>query len=222
MYSKYYYVNIKEGEEAMSLNMYLAETDAQVQSMNAICKETIQGMENAIRSIDRFRGSIVLRGKSYDSAKNFMAQTHRPLAQGIIFLCEELIRQNTKYPNSFRSEVAGTDVVEQEVMEQIQQLDRLIREREELATTLPLIGSTANILYHMKHNLENKLNRLHTFNASSSSNYETAMELAASVTAGIAELQGGNGFNSANGTFSTEGMNLDWAGKIEDIHYTQK
>jgi hypothetical protein len=206
----------------MSLNMYLAETDAQVQSMNAICKETIQGMENAIRSIDRFRGSIVLRGKSYDSAKSFMAQTHRPLAQGIIYLCEELIRQNTKYPNSFRSEVAATDVVEQEVMAQIQQLDKLIRETEELQTTIPLIGSTANILYHLKHNLENKLNRLHTFNASSSSNYETAMELAASVTTGIAELQGGNGFNSASGTFSTEGMNLDWASKIEDIHYTQK
>lgn len=72
----------------MSLNMYLGEINAQSQSMNHICNETIHGMEKTIRSIDIFRGSIRLQGKSYISAKNFMAQTHRPLAQGIIYLCD--------------------------------------------------------------------------------------------------------------------------------------
>ncbi len=206
----------------MSLNMYLGETQIQRQSMNHMCIEIIQGMEKAIQSIDRFRGTMLLRGQSYDSAKNFMAQTHRPLAQGIIYLCEELIRQNDRYPEAFQSEVAATDVVEQEVLGQIQQIDNLIRQTEALEETLPLARSMTGILYNMKRGLEDKLNRLHTFNASSSSNYETALELAQNVATGIAELQNGNGFNSASGTFSTKGMNMDWAGRIDDIHYTRK
>jgi hypothetical protein len=190
--------------------------------MNYICIETIQAMEKVIQSIDMFRGTLLLRGKSYDSAKNFMAQTHRPLAQGIIYLCEELIRQNDRYPETFQSEVAAADVVEQEVLGQIQQLDNLIRQTEDLEDTVPLVRSTTDILYHMKRRLEDKLNRLYSFNASSSSNYETAMELAQNIAKGIAELQNGNGFNSASGTFSTEGMNLDWASRINEIHYTRK
>ncbi len=80
----------------MSLNMYLGEVRAQTQSMNALCVATIQGMEQAINSIDAFVFDAVLQGQTYDSAKTFFAQTFRPLAQGIIYLCEELIRQNDK------------------------------------------------------------------------------------------------------------------------------
>ncbi|GAB6419628.1 hypothetical protein bcgnr5372_19250 [Bacillus luti] len=36
----------------MSLNMYLGEVQSQTQSMNAVCTATIQGMEQAIQSID--------------------------------------------------------------------------------------------------------------------------------------------------------------------------
>jgi toxin len=51
-------------------------------------------MEQVIRPIGAFAGDVVLQGKTYDSAKVFFVQTYRQLAQGIIYLCEELIRQN--------------------------------------------------------------------------------------------------------------------------------
>jgi hypothetical protein len=197
--------------------MYLGETQSQSISMNSICSETIHGMERAISAIDTFSGNMLLRGQTYDSAKAFMSQTYRPLANGIIYLCEELIRQNNKYPEQFQSEIAATDVVEQEVREQIQQIDRLILETEELSNSIPLIGSTIGILQNMKARLEYKLNRLYTFNATTANNYETAMELASNVTAGLAQIQGGSGFNSHNGTFSIDGMNMDWVRNIQEV-----
>ncbi|HDX9669078.1 TPA: hypothetical protein ROY24_002085 [Bacillus cereus] len=107
----------------MSLNMYLGEVQAQTESMNAFCNATIQGMEQIIHSIDAFALDTVLQGQTYSSAKAYFLQTFRPLAQGIIYLCEELIRQNDAFPRDFQSQVASTDVIEQEILEQIREID---------------------------------------------------------------------------------------------------
>src|SRR5699024_3709019 len=62
---------------------------------------------------------------------------------------------------------------------------------------------------------------LYTYNSTSSNNFATAMQLADNVAKGLAEIADGNGFNSNNGTFSTNGMNLGWAAKLDEIHYTR-
>ena len=111
-----------KGGQYMSLNMYLGEVQSQTQSMNAICNATIQSMEQVIQSIDAFAIDTVLQGQTYSSAKSYLVQTFRPLAQGIICLCEELIRQNEAFPNEFQAKVASTDVIEQEIREQIREL----------------------------------------------------------------------------------------------------
>ncbi|PEO93708.1 hypothetical protein COL25_18735, partial [Bacillus pseudomycoides] len=49
----------------MNLNMYLGEVQSQTQSMNAVCTATIQGMEQAIQSIDAFAVDTVLQGQTY-------------------------------------------------------------------------------------------------------------------------------------------------------------
>lgn len=85
----------------MSLNMYLGEVQAQTESMNSLCNATIQGMEQIIHSIDAFALDAVLQGQTYSSAKAYFLQTFRPLAQGIIYLCEELILQNNAFQETF-------------------------------------------------------------------------------------------------------------------------
>ncbi|MBJ8092148.1 hypothetical protein JDS71_06160 [Bacillus cereus] len=117
----------------MSLNMYVGEVQNQTQSMNAVCVATIQAMEQAIQSIDTFTTDTVLQGKTYSSAKIFFVQTFRPLAQGIIYLCEELIRQNDAFPSDFQSQVASTDVIEQEIREQIQEINRMVSSIEAIS-----------------------------------------------------------------------------------------
>ncbi|EJQ41225.1 hypothetical protein IEC_00170 [Bacillus toyonensis] len=203
----------------MSLNMYLGEVRSQTQSMNAVCTATIQGMEQAIQSIDAFAVDTVLQGQTYSSAKAFFVQTFRPLAQGIIYLCEELIRQNNAFPSQFQSQVASTDVIEQEILEQIRETDRMIASTEALNQTMPIPGMDAmvNLFTVMRQKLQEKLDHLYQFNQTSSNNYSTALQLAASIATGLAEVQSGKGFSPVSGTFSTQGLNMDWIAPIQKI-----
>ncbi|ASZ69673.1 AHH domain-containing protein [Bacillus cereus] len=203
----------------MSLNMYLGEVQNQTQSMNAVCVATIQAMEQAIQSIDTFATDTVLQGQTYSSAKIFFVQTFRPLAQGIIYLCEELIRQNDAFPSDFQSQVASTDVIEQEIREQIQEINRMISSIESIsiATVLPGIDAMVIVLVEMRKKLQEKLEHLYEFNYTSSNNYHTALQLVASLTAGLAEVQSGKGFSPVSGTFSTQGLNMDWTVSIQEI-----
>ncbi|PHD54219.1 hypothetical protein COF67_00990 [Bacillus toyonensis] len=203
----------------MSLNMYLGEVQSQTQSMNAICNATIQSMEQAIQSIDAFAIDTVLQGQTYSSAKAYLVQTFRPLAQGIICLCEELIRQNEAFPNEFQAKVASTDVIEQEIREQIREINQSITSIEaiEVLTPMPGVSAIVMVLGAMRKKLEEKLEHLYEFNHSSSNNYSTALQLAASITAGLAEVQSGKGFSPVSGTFSTQGLNMDWVSSIQGI-----
>ncbi|MDR4903054.1 T7SS effector LXG polymorphic toxin [Bacillus mycoides] len=201
----------------MSLNMYLGEVHTQTQSMNAVCTATIQGMEQAIQSIDAFAIDTVLQGQTYSSAKAFFAQTFRPLAQGIIYLCEELIRQNDAFPSQFQSQVASTDVIEQEILEQIRGIDRMRAGVEGISNVLPAMQAMMGIFDMMKRKLQEKLEHLHEFNYTSSSNYDTALQLATSIATGLAEVQSGKGFSPTSGTFSTQGLNMEWATSIQAI-----
>ena len=57
---------------------------------------------------------------------------------------------------------------------------------------------------------------MYQFNQTSSNNYSTALQLAASI-AGLAEVQSGKGFSPASGTFSTQGLNMEWTTSIQEI-----
>lgn len=203
----------------MSLNMYFGEVQSQTQSMNAVCIATIQGMEQAIQSIDAFAVDTVLQGQTYSSAKAFFVQTFRPLAQGIIYLCEELIRQNDAFPSQFQLQVAQADVIEQEILEQIRDIDRMKASMEAISQAMPIPGmdAMANLFTVMRKKLQEKLEHLYEFNFTSSSNYDTALQLASSIATGLAEVQSGKGFSPASGTFSTQGLNMDWTTSIQSI-----
>ncbi|PHG04233.1 T7SS effector LXG polymorphic toxin [Bacillus toyonensis] len=201
----------------MSLNMYLGEVRSQTQSMNAVCTATIQGMEQAIQSIDAFATDTVLQGQTYSSAKSFFLQTFRPLAQGIIYLCEELIRQNNAFPSQFQSQVASTDVIEQEVLEQIREIDRMKTSMEAVNQAMPIPGMDAmvNLFIVMRQKLQEKLDHLYQFNQTSNNNYSTAIQLATSIAAGLAEVQSGKGFSALTGIFSVKELNMEWAVAIQ-------
>lgn len=206
----------------MSLNMYLGETDAQTNSMNSICVEIIQSMEQTKSAIMSFSQTLLLQGKTYQSAKAYMNKIYLPLSQGIIYLCEELIRQNDQYPISFRNQVSRADVIEQEIIEQIQEINRLIERMQETTSNFPLYGTAIFLYKQMKMKLEEKLDRLYHYNSATSNHYDTAMKLAHNVMIGLQQIQDGQGFNSKNGMFSTKGINFDWVSNINQIHYTRK
>lgn len=202
----------------MSLNMYLGEVQSQTNTMYAFCTATIQSMGQVIQSIDSFVGDSVLQGQTYDSAKMYFAETFLPLAQGIIYLCEELIHQNEAFSAEFQSKVASTDVVEQELLEQIREIDRMIASIEVTKQVMPLpdLDAMVNLFIEMRRKIQEKLEHLYEFNQTSSNNYATAIQLAASIASGLAEVQSGKGFSPASGTFSTQRINMEWTDSIHE------
>lgn len=215
-------IHSDERECSVSLNMYVGEVSEQTASMNTVCTEIIEAMEETQSSITSFLFAFNLKGKTYESAKAFMAKTYYPLAQGIIYLCKELMEQNKALPKDFNIQVAPTDVVENEVLDQIGEIDRMLDDMRATNEAVPLLNVSILIYEQMKQLLEVKLERLYTFNKSSKSNYETALLLAEQVSIGLAELNNGSGFNSASGTFSVEKMDLDWAMNVDKIYYEKK
>src|SRR5699024_7317238 len=194
----------------MSLNMYLAETDGQTNSSNTIHIEIIQSMEQDIDAIDSFAGATRLQRKTYNTAKTYMSAVFRSLTQGIIDLSEELIRQNSNYPNDIRSQVATTDGIEDKVKMQIDKINDLIDKVEPVNDALPVLNPIISIYQDMKRTLERKLEHLYEFNTATSDNYDFALELEDNEWEGINQVHNNNGFNSKDGTFSTEKMDLDW------------
>ncbi|HDX9614941.1 TPA: hypothetical protein ROY01_006210, partial [Bacillus toyonensis] len=100
-------------------------------------------------------------------------------------------RQNNSFPNDFQSQVATTDVIEQEIREQIREIDRMKADIEGTSSTLPGMQVMVGIYDTMKQKLQEKLEYLYEFNYVSSSNYDTALQLATSIAQGLAEVQSG-------------------------------
>ncbi|WP_142307535.1 hypothetical protein, partial [Bacillus pseudomycoides] len=135
-----------------------------------------------------------------------------------------LIRQNDTFPSQFQSKVASTDVIEQELREQIREIDQAKASMEVISHAIPVPGmdAMANLFTVMRHKLQEKLDHLHEFNQTSSNNYSTAIQLAASIATGLAEVQSGKGFSPASGTFSTQGLNMEWTTSIQAIEEDRK
>ncbi|EEM07446.1 hypothetical protein bmyco0003_58410 [Bacillus pseudomycoides] len=79
------------------------------------------------------------------------------------------------------------------------------------------MDAMANLFTVMRKKLQEKLDHLYEFNQTSSNNYSTAIQLAASIATGLAEVQSGKGFSPASGTFSTQGLNMEWTTSIQEI-----
>ncbi|MDR4139237.1 cytoplasmic protein, partial [Bacillus cereus] len=94
----------------------------------------------------------------------------------IIYLCEELIRHNYAFTSQFQTQVAQADVIEQEILEQIREIDRMKASMEAITQTMPIPGidAMANLFTVMRKKLQEKLDHLHEFNQTSSNNYATA------------------------------------------------
>lgn len=108
-------------------------------------------------------------------------------------------------------------MIEHEIRQQIQEINQSIASIEaiEVLTPMPGVDAIVTVLRAMRKKLEEKLEHLYEFNHSSSNNYSTALQLAASITAGLSEVQSGKGFSPVSGTFHSERLNMEWAKQIQ-------
>ncbi|MBC1308856.1 polymorphic toxin type 15 domain-containing protein [Listeria booriae] len=199
----------------MSLQVFLGEIEAQSDGMVAGYRDMIEAMEALMRAVDAFALDNELQGQTYDSAKQYFVATYRPLAQGMICLCEELIRQNQAFPREFQSEVATTDVIEEQIKQQIRQLDQQIQDIEKLSNNVVGMALITPIFADMKQKLQEKLEALYQFDRTSATSFDAAMDMMANITQGLAEINSDKAFQTATGTFNTMGLNMTWRSALQ-------
>ncbi len=206
---------IIQGGAIMGIDMYLGEVENQTTSVETFCQLTIAGMEDVIRAIDTFNLEPSLQGKAYASAKRYFMETYRVLAEGMILLCQDLQEPNKQLTTNFQAEVADTDIIEEELVQQIEEMERLQAGLNDMLDQFPLLKPMDAVYTMCKKKLVTKLESLRLFHQTSATYFDPVIQQAKNLQAGLTEVLQHTGFNASSGTFSTMGMNMSWVASIE-------
>lgn len=214
----------------MSIDMYLSASQTQATSVSSMTKQQVEGYEALQKAINDFTlNAPFLTGKAYDSAKTYFSTVLYPLAQGGILLSEAVERAVKKFPEDYIAQVDSGDLKQSELEEKIRQVDHLIGQATEINRQLtalkpPVTGIALHLnsntalldLYGtMKQMLEEKLQKLLEFNASSPTIFADIKELEQALLKGLAQTK--TAFNASAGTFTIPPANtLDWRDTITD------
>lgn len=196
--------------------MFLGEVDQQTNSIESICNNYIEEMNNMKHAIEQFTSQDSLQGKAYTSAKNYFQSVYIPLANGVIMASEAIIDANKKFPAQFRAEVDVNDVIEEVLINQINRLDFMINTLTTLENITPSIRWMTFNIQALQRKIKEKLQNLYSFNYRSMSLFSEIDFLLIQVEAGITEVASNKGWNSKTNTFSTSNLNLEWSQHLND------
>lgn len=210
--------------------MYVSASKNQAKSVSGMTKQQTAGYEELQKAIADFTlNSPFLTGKAYDTSKAFFSTVLYPLAQGGILLSEAVDKAVTKFPQDYQSQVDSGNLKQSDLEEKIRQADRLIGQAEgirtmlessltpdiikssQLAANLRLLESYSGV----KRILEEKLDKLMTFNYNSPRIFEEIQALEDAIDQGLAQTT--TAFNPATGTFTIPSKGaLSWSKTITE------
>ena len=99
-----------------------------------------------------------------------------------------MIRQVEEFPSGFKSSVSGSDVIEDQLNDQLNRLRSLADGAEALSKALPLMNPLVSLYEAMEKSIQEKITKLHDYNQTSSSSFETAIQMIDNLTNGLAEI----------------------------------
>ncbi|MEK4151735.1 T7SS effector LXG polymorphic toxin [Carnobacterium sp. FSL E2-0243] len=200
----------------MSINMYVGEVRQQVQSINSNCQSTVATMEQIQQALSAIIIEPGLKGATYDSMKNYFNTVYMPVTKGFILVCERMIETNQQFLNRYLDQVDVNSLQESVLEERIRQYNRL---SEMLDSIVDPIGFNARMidgLQDMRQETVRKLDALREYDYFSIQIFDELESQLATLEAGVTILSEGKAWNQSTGTFSTMGLNLDWAGDINN------
>lgn len=214
----------------MSVDMYVSASKNQAKSVSGMTKQQTTGYEELQKAIADFTlNSPFLTGKAYDTSKAFFSTVLYPLAQGGILLSEAVDKAVTKFPQDYQSQVDSGNLKQSDLEEKIRQADRLIGQAEGIRTMLessltPEIIKSSQLAANLrllesysgvKRILEEKLDKLMTFNHNSPRIFEEIQALEDAIDQGLAQTT--TAFNPATGTFTIPSKGaLSWSKTIQE------
>ena len=199
----------------MSIDMYLSESQRQAKSAQQAAKQQVSGYENLQKAINGFAlNSPELKGKAYDSAKDYFIMVLYPLTRGGILLSEAVAEAVAKFPEEYIAQVDRGDLRESDLEQKIMEANRLIADAHALLSELqsseaPVFKKLYRIAKNsrlidsyqaVKRELEKKLDQLRTFNATSPKIFADIAVLQHAVNQGLAQTK--NSWNASTGIFT--------------------
>lgn len=205
----------------MSIDMYLGQARSQASSVKSACSQLAQGYTSLMQSNQQFMSAGELSSKGYDSAKEFFAAVIQPLVQGAEVGADMTAEACQKFVDQYTSEVDSIDLKSDDLERRIRQINTSILNMESINRGLPKLPTGTNPLEQAnrriieslettKRDLEQKLEKLMTFNGTSPAIFDGVNSFYSTLSQGL--QQANSGFNPATRTFSVpKGKALDWA-----------
>ena len=174
----------------MGIEVYRGSLDSQATSTGTMVEQQLKAYEALERSLTQIENSASrLSGQAYDSFRTFVTSVVQPLKEAGIALADATQESVKKLPKSYRSEVADEDLQEEKLVSDIEQCDRMIAmfhaEINEIAASkstsagdfqrlqrlqrLQGLNVLDGIVKAARNKLQEKLNKLRAFNATSPS-----------------------------------------------------
>jgi hypothetical protein len=205
------------------VKMVLAASQTQASSVSSKSTATVQAYENLIQSLQLFVSEEQLKSMAYDNAKSYYSSVLIPFVKASILLTEAVAEACQKFTDTYQAEVDSCDldseVLERQINEAQVQINRLEAIwRENSLKDIPdnikgnqlfQNGQTMERIFNMKTMLQDKLNKLLQFEASSPQLFANISNLKAIVEKSKAQTAG-----AWNGSSFTLPADLSWTGTV--------
>ena len=174
----------------MGIEVYRGSLDSQATSTGTMVEQQLKAYEALETSLTQIENSASrLSGQAYDSFRTFVTSVVKPLKEAGIALADATQESVKKLPKSYRSEVADEDLQEEKLVSDIEQCDRMIAifhaeineivasqstsagdfQRLQRLQRLQGLNVLDGIVKAARNKLQEKLNKLRAFNATSPS-----------------------------------------------------
>ena len=218
----------------MGIEVYRGSLDSQASSTGTMIEQQLKAYESLETSLTQIENSASrLSGQAYDSFRSFVTSVVQPLKEAGVALVEATQESVKKLPASYRSEVADEDLQEEKLVSDIEQCDRMIAifhaEINEIAASqstsagdfqrlqrlqrLQGLNVLDGIVKAARNKLQEKLNKLRAFNASSPSIFWEIDVLAQAIQIAVNQIN--VAWNPNTGMYSIP-KDLSWSDLVNE------
>ena len=206
----------------MGIEVYCGSLDSQVESTTAMTKSQLDSYKELGNSLEQVENSVSdLSGKAYDSFRAFITSVIIPLKETGVALAEATQEDVKSLPKEYRAQVADEDLQEDKLIEDIQHYDQLIVANQASIDTIAASKSTSSGSFQRlqglqklgdtysaaRDKLQEKLDKLRAFNASSPEIFGDIDALAQAIDTGVGQLA--SSWDANTGTYSIP-ADLSW------------
>ncbi|MCY1569410.1 T7SS effector LXG polymorphic toxin [Staphylococcus pettenkoferi] len=201
----------------MSIDMYLRNAEDQSSKVEKTSKDLTDKYDDLQNAISQFVNESELKGKAYDSGKQFFSTVIQPLTDSIKTLGDLTEQACSTFVDKYKSEVDTHSLKESELEEDIHELKQQIDELNSISESTPPGNSLLIAAHHrmveslenQKRDLEDKLNKLRLFNRESANIFKEVESFKQTVQQGIEQAR--TSWDSGTQTFNIPSTKeLEW------------